>query len=132
MLTSELVSNPSVNWVAFHSAYDFGYLVKILKRSHLPTSLEEFLSIVRELFGSNVYDMKYIMQYSNALVGGLEGIANTLNVDRVVGKAHQAGSDSLLTWQTFQKMVKTYFIDVNEVQKYAGVIFGLEVASCLE
>ncbi|XP_045802782.1 probable CCR4-associated factor 1 homolog 11 [Trifolium pratense] len=131
MLRSGLVFNSSITWVTFHSTYDFGYLVKILRRSHLPTSLEKFLSNVRELFGSNVYDMKYIMQYTNALVGGLEGIANTLHVNRVVGKAHQAGSDSLLTWQTFQKMVKTYFPN-NEVQKYAGVIFGLEVASCLE
>ncbi|GAU32241.1 hypothetical protein TSUD_53680 [Trifolium subterraneum] len=128
MMASGLVFNPSVNWVTFHSAYDFGYLVKILIRSHLPTGLKEFLSIVRQLFGSNVYDMKYVMQYSNVLVGGLEGIANTLNVDRVVGKAHQAGSDSLLTWKTFQKMVQTYFIN-NEVQKYAGVIFGLEIQS---
>jgi hypothetical protein len=49
--------------VSFHSAYDFGYLVKILRRSHVPTSLEEFFSIVRELFGSNVYDMKYVNFY---------------------------------------------------------------------
>jgi CCR4-NOT transcription complex subunit 7/8 len=115
--------------VTFHSAYDFGYLVKILMQSPLPTSLETFLTIVRVLFGSNVYDMKYMIQYSNALYGGLEGIANTLNVNRVVGKSHQAGSDSLLTWQTFQKMVQIYFNN-NEAQKYAGVLFGLEVTRC--
>jgi CCR4-NOT transcription complex subunit 7/8 len=129
MLTSDLVFNQSITWVTFHSAYDFGYLVKILMQSPLPTSLETFLTIVRVFFGSNVYDMKYMIQYSNALYGGLEGIANTLNVNRVVGKSHQAGSDSLLTWQTFQKMVQIYFNN-NEAQKYAGVLFGLEVTRC--
>jgi len=70
--------------------------------------------------------MKYIIRYCTALHGGLERVANILDVDRAVGKSHQAGSDSLLTWQTFQKMVRTHFIN-NEVQNYAGIIFGLEV-----
>jgi len=128
MRWSGLLFNDSVTWVTFHSAYDFGYLVKILTRQYLPYSLEEFLHVLRRLFGSNVYDIKYMIRYSNSLYGGLEQVADILHVDRAIGKSHQAGSDSLLTSDTFHKMVNTCFVN-NEVKKHAGVIFGLEVTA---
>jgi len=68
-----------------------------------------------------------MIRYNNALYGGLDRVASTLNVDRVVGKSHQSGSDSLLTWHTFDKLVQTHFSH-NGFEKYAGVVFGLEVA----
>ncbi|CAJ2676601.1 CCR4-associated factor 1-like protein 11 [Trifolium pratense] len=128
MLKSGLVLNTSVVWVTFHSAYDFGYLVKTLIRRDLPDTLQEFLGTLTILFGNNVYDMKHMMKFCNSLYGGLDRVATTLNVCRVAGKSHQAGSDSLLTWLAFKKMVDTYFIN-NEVQKHAGKLFGLEIAA---
>jgi CCR4-NOT transcription complex subunit 7/8 len=128
MLNSGLVFNKSVVWVTFHSAYDFGYLVKVLTRRNLPDRLEDFLGILTILFGKNVYDMKHMIRFCNALYGGLERVATTLNVSRVAGKSHQAGSDSLLTWHAFKKMMDTYFIN-NEAQKHAGILFGLEIAA---
>ncbi|CAL5214805.1 unnamed protein product [Lathyrus oleraceus] len=128
MFSSILVYNDFVTWVTFSSAYDFGYLVKILTGMNLPNLLEDFLKMVKVLFGKSVYDMKYMMKSCNSLYSGLERVATTLNVCRAVGNAHQAASDSLLTWHVFDKMIKTYFKD-DEAPKHAGVLFGLEIAA---
>ncbi|CAJ2646176.1 CCR4-associated factor 1-like protein 11 [Trifolium pratense] len=128
MLKSGLIFNKKVTWVTFHGTYDFGYLVKILTRNNLPNSLEEFLHALRFIFGRSVYDIKYMIRYCNGLYGGLECVASILNVGRIVGKSHQAASDSLLIWHAFQKILPLYFSN-NEAKNHAGMIFGLEVAS---
>jgi len=124
-LRSGLLFNSRVSWVTFHSSYDFGYLVKILTQDLLPSRLEDFLSILTQIFGQNVYDMKHMIKFCN-LYGGLERVATKLKVSRAVGNSHQAASDSLLTWQAFKKMKDIYFFN-NGITAHAGVLFGLEV-----
>ncbi|KAL1324957.1 hypothetical protein HN51_035060 [Arachis hypogaea] len=126
---SGLLFNKALTWVTFHGAYDIGYLVKILTWGVLPTRLEEFLELVKELFGGNTYDVKHVMRFCNGLYGGLEKVADTLHVDQVAGKCHQAGSDSLLTCHTFHKIRESYFLANDDgFREYVNVFFGLEIA----
>ncbi|CAI9755076.1 unnamed protein product [Fraxinus pennsylvanica] len=100
--------NQNRTWVTFHSTYDFGFLVKILSLQNLPNDLSRFLELTRMYFGINVFDMKQIMLF-HQVHGGLERVAKSLNVERMAGKSHQAGSDSLLMMQTFMQLKKIYF-----------------------
>ncbi|KAJ0967827.1 hypothetical protein J5N97_024744 [Dioscorea zingiberensis] len=77
-------------------------------------------------FGDDWWDVKHIMKYYDNLYGGLEMVAAALKVQRLAGKRHHAGSDSLLTCQTFLKMIKTFFYE-ESWKKHAGVLFGLEM-----
>ncbi|URD76596.1 CAF1 family ribonuclease [Musa troglodytarum] len=55
---------------------------------------------------SVVYDIKHLLKFSNSLHGGLNNVAEQLEVERV-GICHQAGSDSLLTARAFRKLMGT-------------------------
>ncbi|ERN16187.1 probable CCR4-associated factor 1 homolog 9 [Amborella trichopoda] len=123
LMRSGVMCNHRVTWVTFHSAYDFGYLLKLLTCAEMPGELELFLAMVKAYFGE-IYDLKYMMKYCGGLYGGLARLAEALNVDRAVGSCHQAGSDSLLTWHAFVALRDRFFGGVTE--PYAGVLYGLE------
>ncbi|KAG8066780.1 hypothetical protein GUJ93_ZPchr0004g40486 [Zizania palustris] len=125
LMSSGLVcSQGAVKWVTFHSAYDFGYLLKLLIGRKLPKTMSEFLKLVHVFFG-DVYDVKHMMKPCGDLYGGLERVAATLKVERAAGRCHQAASDSLLTWDVFRRMREVYFVK-ESIKSYRGVLFGLE------
>ncbi|KAL4336011.1 hypothetical protein GQ457_07G037550 [Hibiscus cannabinus] len=123
LMSSGIVLNDGVNWVTFHSGYDFGYLLKLLTCRALPDNQAGFFDLINMYFPM-LYDIKHMMKFCNNLHGGLNKLAELLEVERV-GVCHQAGSDSLLTWCTFRKLRDTFFNGSTE--KYAGVLYGLGV-----
>jgi len=123
LLVSGVVLMENVRWLSFHSGYDFGYLLKILTNQNLPTEESEFFELLR-LYFPNVYDVKYLMKSCKSLKGGLQEVADMLEVERI-GPQHQAGSDSLLTGLTFFKMTEMFFEDAIDDSKYLGHLYGL-------
>ncbi|XP_072981031.1 probable CCR4-associated factor 1 homolog 7 [Typha angustifolia] len=127
LMSSGIVLNDSVHWVTFHSGYDFGYLLKLLTCQNLPDTQAGFFDLINIYFPM-VYDIKHLMKFCNSLHGGLNKLAELLDVERV-GICHQAGSDSLLTSCTFRKLKESFFNGSTE--KYAGVLYGLGVENGL-
>ncbi|CDH54244.1 ccr4-not transcription complex subunit 7 [Lichtheimia corymbifera JMRC:FSU:9682] len=123
LISSGFVLLEDVKWISFHSGYDFGYLLKLLTCSPMPADETEFFEILR-LYFPCIYDIKYLMRSCKNLKGGLQDIADDLQVARV-GPQHQAGSDSLLTCTTFFKMRQMFFDDRIDDQKYLGYLYGL-------
>lgn len=145
MISSGMVCDESISWISFHSAYDFGYLLKLLWCNMLPEDQDEFKQLLR-LFFPNVYDVKYFMKHQmkplnaigfqgidGAIVDALqkfdhkstlETLAEVLKVKRT-GPAHQAGSDSLLTGRAFFQMREKVF-GGKLPEDILGQVWGLE------
>ncbi|TFJ85314.1 hypothetical protein NSK_003737 [Nannochloropsis salina CCMP1776] len=125
LMTSGLVLMDEVRWISFHSGYDFGYLLKVLTCAALPSDENGFFDLLRTYFPC-FYDIKYLMTACQGLHGGLQRIAEELSVARV-GPMHQAGSDSLLTAQTFFRLCAVSFDGLNNLsdEKFKGELFGL-------
>lgn len=47
----------NINWLSFHSGYDFGYLLKLLTDQNLPQEENDFFESLRMYFPT-VYDVK--------------------------------------------------------------------------
>ncbi|CAN6570411.1 hypothetical protein ACFX2I_025212 [Malus domestica] len=123
LMSSGIVLNDNVHWVTFHSGYDFGYLLKLLTCQNSPQTQAGFFNLINIYF-PKIYDIKHLMKFCNSLHGGLNKLAELLEVERV-GICHQAGSDSLLTSCTFRKLKESFFS--GSMEKYAGVLYGLGV-----
>lgn len=102
LMTSGIVLMDDIKWLSFHSGYDFGYLIKLLTDNKLPLDETEFFDLLK-IFFPTVYDVKFLMKSCKFLKGGLQEVADQLELLRI-GPQHQAGSDSLLTGMAFFKM----------------------------
>ena len=120
---SGLVLNPEVHWISFHGSYDFGYMLRLLLNKELPETENEFTNELIEYF-PNHYDIRILVQGKDNLKGGLNRLAQYLEVLRV-GKTHQAGSDSVVTADVFFKLLQNNFIDNESVEMDKNILFGL-------
>lgn len=125
LMSSGIVLNDDMKWITFHSGYDFGYLLKILTCQPLPASEADFFELLNIYF-PNIFDMKYLMKFCDNLHGGLNKLAELLEVQRI-GPQHQAGSDSLLTSFTFIKLASKFFQGIDGATRHMGILYGLGV-----
>lgn len=126
LMSSGLILNESIRWVSFHSLYDFGYLVKLLTCEVLPADEAEFAELLRTYFPC-LYDVKFLMRLARNYTGGLQALADQLDVERV-GQQHQAGSDAMLTAAAFFKVRQLYFAGAVDDKRYLGNLYGLSPA----
>lgn len=98
-------------------------MLKLLTCAPLPAEETEFFELVHMYFPC-IYDIKYLMKSCKNLKGGLNDLAEDLEIERI-GPQHQAGSDSLLTSATFFKMKKQFFENQIDDSKYMGILYGL-------
>ena len=71
----------SINSLLLGSGYDFGYLLKVLTHSPLPSEEIEFFELMKIFFPA-FYDIKYLMRTCKSLKGGLQDIADDLKVPK--------------------------------------------------
>ncbi|XP_028083263.1 probable CCR4-associated factor 1 homolog 7 [Camellia sinensis] len=83
LMSSGIVLNDNVYWVTFHSGYDFGYLLKLLTCHDLPETQAGFFALI-DMYFPVVYDIKHLMKFCNSLHGGLNKLAELLEVERII------------------------------------------------
>ena len=123
LISSGLVLNPEVNWITFHGAYDFAYILRLALNSPLPETEEEFLNEL-EVYFPNHYDIRILVQGNDKLQGGLNRLASCLDVERI-GTTHQAGSDAVVTNGVYFKLLSSKNIDEQCVEDSHNIVFGL-------
>ncbi|EMC97092.1 hypothetical protein BAUCODRAFT_67865 [Baudoinia panamericana UAMH 10762] len=141
LTTSGLAFTEDVNWLSFHSGYDFGYLIKLLSNDALPAKQTQFFEQVR-IFFPRLWDIKFLLRHAQRLrsqgrlgvegsrvienlgqKSGLQDIADELGCQRV-GAPHTSGSDAWLTGQVFWAMKNRIFSGHLD-EDLADQIYGL-------
>ncbi|PAA92086.1 hypothetical protein BOX15_Mlig019413g2 [Macrostomum lignano] len=122
-ISSGLVLNDQITWLCFHSPFDWAYVMKLCTAQRcMPASLQEFTESL-SLFFPNIVDIKVLMKRCKNLKGGLQEVADQLDVPRI-GSQHQAGSDAKITGDAYFKIIDMYFegkVDTSLV----GLVWGL-------
>lgn len=142
LTSSGLTFDEDVNWLSFHSGYDFGYLVKLLSNSPLPADDAEFRELVKTYF-PKIWDIKFLLRHAQRTMApqgrltqtatsilstlgqksGLQDLADELGCQRV-GSAHTGGSDAWLTGMVFWAMRNKIF-EGRLPEEMADQIYGL-------
>lgn len=123
LITSGLVLNQDIHWISFHGSFDFAYLLRLLLNDTLPDKEHEFTSQLA-LYFPNHYDIRIICSGNEKLAGGLNRVAQSLQVKRI-GEVHQAGSDAFVTICVFHKITRDKIVDKDTVDASVNILFGL-------
>ena len=123
LTTSNLVLNPDIKWVSFQGSYDFGYLLRLLLGKELPEKEEDFIDLL-DLYFMNYYDIRMLVKGYQNMQGGLNRLAEQLNVQRL-GMIHQAGSDSMITSDVFFKLIHEGYINENKLNDFKNILHGI-------
>ncbi|CAL8101288.1 unnamed protein product [Calicophoron daubneyi] len=122
-LTSGLALNDKITWIGFHSAYDFAYMMKICTDwIRMPDNFLEFQKLLL-LFFPRIIDLKAMMSEHKFPKSGLQELADLMRVPRI-GLKHQAGSDAMLTGETFFRFLEEHG-DGKIDQRVVNLVYGL-------
>nr|CAH8842746.1 unnamed protein product [Trichobilharzia regenti] len=120
-LTSGLPLNDKITWIGFHSAYDFAYMMKICTDwMRMPDNFLEFQKLLL-IFFPRIVDLKSMMSEHKFPKSGLQELADLMRVPRI-GLQHQAGSDAMLTGETFFRFLEviSFYIFTNLLKEHGG------------
>ncbi|KAG5442489.1 CCR4-NOT transcription complex subunit 7 [Clonorchis sinensis] len=122
-IASGLALNDRITWIGFHSAYDFAYMMKICTDwKQMPDNFQEFQKRLL-IFFPRIVDLKAMMSEHRFPKSGLQELADLMRVPRI-GLRHQAGSDAMLTGETFFRFLEEHGggkID----QRVVNLVYGL-------
>ena len=125
LMTSGLVINSDITWIAFHGSYDFSYLMKVLLNSALPPTYEGMLTYIHHIFPSLV-DLKVVIndieEWKNYSLAKLSAEVGA----RRFGVQHQAGSDALVTLESYFKL-RNQFLNSDYMHRQVNKIYGISV-----
>lgn len=142
LTSSGLTFMEDVNWLSFHSGYDFGYLIKLLTDAPLPAEENDFRDLVKIYF-PKLWDIKFLLRHAQRSLApqnrlsptgaaiitalgqksGLQDLAEELGCVRH-GAAHTGGSDAWLTGSIFWAM-KSKIFDGHAPDELSDQIYGL-------
>jgi len=63
---SGIILMGSVNWISYHSGYDFGYMLKLVSNNQLPEDEKNFFERLNTYFGK-IYDIKHLIKNLDSL-----------------------------------------------------------------
>ena len=122
LIGAGLLLNDQLTWITFHSVYDFAYLMKLCNNW---TQMPDKVSIYERqlnLFFPRIVDLKCLMCDRGYCRGGLQTLADSFHVKRK-GTRHQAGSDSLLTGETYFQFVEMHYKGILKPE-LLNLVFG--------
>lgn len=122
-ISSGLALNDRITWIGFHSAYDFAYMMKICTDwMQMPDNFLEFQKLLI-IFFPRIIDLKAMMSEHKFPKSGLQELADLMRVPRI-GLKHQAGSDAMLTGETFFRFLEEHG-DGKVDQRVLNLVYGL-------